>query len=217
MLDGMDRDVQQPEPLEALDRLMTGNDRFATDRRLERATELARLKDAAVHGQSPFATVVCCSDSRCPPEVIFDQGLGELFTVRVAGNVCGPNETASAEYGMTVLRTPLCVVLGHTGCGAVGAVVGGESLSGNMLRLSRQIQQAVHNVGGSGSPAGGDALLAQVVRENVWLSIEELLRSSGEIRRLVADGRAELVGAVLEMSSGRASWLGRHPRQAGLI
>lgn len=213
----MDDDLQQPTPQEALDRLMTGNDRFATERQLSRATELLRLKETTIHGQRPFAAVVGCSDSCCPPEIIFDQGLGELFTVRVAGNACGVNETASVEYAMTVLRTPLCVVLGHSGCRAVGAVVGGARLSGNMLRLCRQIQQAVHNAGGIGSRATGDALLAQAIRENVWLSIEELLRGSGEVRRLVAAGKAQLLGAVLEMSSGRVGWLGRHPRQAGLI
>lgn len=196
---------------------MTGNDRFATERQLSRATELLRLKETAVHGQRPFAAVLCCSDSRCPPEIIFDQGLGELFTVRVAGNVCGLSEIASVEYALMELGTPLCVVLGHTGCGMVGAVVDGERLGGNMLRLSRQILQAVHNASGVGSHATGEALAAQAIRENVWLSIEELLRGSGEVRRLVAAGKAELLGAVLEMSSGRVGWLGRHPRQAGLI
>jgi carbonic anhydrase len=213
----MDHIAERLTPRQALERLKAGNERFARGQQLQQGRDLARLQEAAAHGQRPYATVVCCSDSRCPPEIIFDAGIGELFVVRVAGNVCGINEIASVEYGMKALGTPVCVVLGHTGCGAVGAVTGNERLSSNMLRLCRQIQQAVSRPETEKQAAGDPGDTTWVVRENVWLSVEELLRGSGEIRRLLFDSSTQLVGAVLDMTTGQVDWLGTHPRQQQLI
>lgn len=106
-------------PEESLSRLKDGNARYLAGRGEHPRTDAARRRETAQEGQHPFATVVSCSDSRAPVEILFDQGIGDLFVVRVPGNVCNADEIAGIEYGIEHFHTPLCVVLGHTRCGAV--------------------------------------------------------------------------------------------------
>ena len=108
---------------EALRRLKDGNERFLHGGHSLTALDLEKMRSELVSEQHPFAVVIACSDSRVPPSLIFDQDLGDLFVIRVAGNVVGPSQVASVEYAVEVLKSSLVVVVGHTGCGAISAAV----------------------------------------------------------------------------------------------
>ena len=164
-------------------------------------------------GQSPFATILGCSDSRVPPEWVFDAGLGELFVVRVAGNVLSPEVAGSLQYAGAHLRTPLLVVLGHEGCGAVQAAL--ETKYQGVQQRSR-IQLLVDSI----LPALGDIdpalppeqLLAKAVESNVRWTVRAILESP-EGRARLAEGRMKFVGAIYEVQTGRVRFLnaGRGP------
>src|SRR5438105_3479472 len=119
-----------PTPAAALDRLKDGNGRFAADKPAARKTDAKRRAELAA-GQHPFAVVLTCADSRVAPELVFDAGLGELFVLRVAGNIADPAVVGSIEYAVEHLHTPLIVVLGHESCGAVAAALDGAKLPGD--------------------------------------------------------------------------------------
>lgn len=201
----------------ALARLREGNRRFRAGGALHPNADAARLRETAERGQAPFATILGCSDSRVPCELLFDQGVGDLFVVRVAGNVCAVNETASIEYGIGHLGTPLVVVLGHEKCGAVTAVATDAELDGSIPRLVEQIRPAVENAQRIHPGMKPNALVPFALRENVLQSIEGLFRRSGTARRLVREGKIAVVGAVYDLETGEVSWLGPHLRQAVLV
>lgn len=191
---------------EALQRLIDGNERFlkgeARPPSLPRET-LAGL----VQGQRPFATILGCSDSRVPPEWIFDAGLGELFVVRVAGNVLSPEVAGSLQYAGSHLQTPLMVVLGHEGCGAIQAAL--EVKFEGVRQLSR-IQLLVDSI--LPALAGVDpglpprARLARAVESNVRLTVQAIIASpEGQAR--VAEGRVKCVGAIYEIETGRVRFM----------
>jgi carbonic anhydrase len=201
----------------ALARLRGGNRRFRSGGSLHPNADAARLRETAEKGQAPFATILGCSDSRVPCELLFDQGVGDLFVVRVAGNVCGVDETASIEYGIGHLGTSLVVVLGHEKCGAVTAVATDAELDGSIPRLVEQIRPAVENAQRVHPGMKPNALVPFALRENVLQSIEGLFRRSGTARRLVREGKVAVVGAVYDIETGEVSWLGPHLRQAALV
>ena len=191
---------------QALARLKSGNERFlgggARFPRLPRAVlaELAR-------GQQPYATILGCSDSRVPPELVFDAGFGELFIVRVAGNVLGPSIAGTLQYAGTQLRTPLFVVLGHEGCGAVEAAIAarfqGAQPASRIALLLENILPALEGLDQTLAP---DALLAAAVEANVRFTLRAVFESpEGQAR--VAEGVMQLVGAVYEVSTGRVRFL----------
>ena len=130
----------------ALHKLEDGNKRFVEGKNTFPDIGAERRGKTAKNGQQPFATVISCSDSRLPVEILFDQGIGDIFVVRVAGNVCNVDEIGSAEYGVDHLGTPVLVVLGHSKCGAVSAVVQGAELNGNLPALLHGIIPAVEKV-----------------------------------------------------------------------
>lgn len=199
---------------EALKFLQEGNERFVGGKP-ERPNQAAERRLSVAKGQAPFATIIGCSDSRVPVEEIFDRGIGDVFVVRVAGNVCGIDEVASAEYGAGHLHTPLIVILGHTSCGAVTAVATGAEVGGNIPKLVQEIVPAVERSRARGLT--GDALVADAVVENVWQSISSLFHRSGEIGELVRDGKVRVVGAVYDLADGKVKWLGPHPLQDSLL
>jgi carbonic anhydrase len=201
----------------ALSRLKEGNRRFRTGGPLHPNLDAARLMETAGRGQTPFATILGCSDSRVPCELVFDQGVGDLFVVRVAGNVCAVDETGSIEYGIGHLGAPLLVVLGHEKCGAVTAVATEAELEGSIPQLLAQIRPAVAEAQRMHPGLKPDVLVPFALRINVIQSIEELLRRSGLARRLVREGRVVIVGAVYDLETGEVTWLGPHPRQAVLV
>jgi methyl-accepting chemotaxis protein len=205
-----------PTPDAALQQLKEGNARFLAGAPLHPNQDAARRTDV-VKGQSPFATVLTCSDSRVPVELLFDQGIGDTFVVRVAGNVSDTDEIGTIEYGVGHLHTPLLVVMGHTGCGAVKAVLEGAEVHGSIPALVDNIAPAVAQARAANPGAAFDALFAAAVKNNVWVSIDDLFKRSAEVRELVAAGKLQVVGAVYDLATGTVNWLGQHPEQARLL
>lgn len=202
----------QQDPLRLL---KDGNCRFVADAPRHEHQDAAWRRENAAHGQHPFALILSCADSRVPPEVVFDQGLGDLFVVRVAGNVCTPEECGSVEYAIGHLHVPLIVVMGHTKCGAVSAAVERAEGHGSVPELLHHIEPAVE-AAKAGKPADKAALIAAAVRENVWLSISNLIGHSAEIRSAIQMDGLRVIGAVYDLETGKVQWLGPHPNQSGL-
>jgi carbonic anhydrase len=195
-----------PSAAEALRRLQEGNARFlaGTSRADRSHTDmLAHL----VRGQQPFATVLCCSDSRVPPELVFDAGLGDLFVVRVAGNVLSAEVAGSLQYAGAHLGTPLFLVLGHDGCGAVKASLD-TMLHGTLQRSRIQslVDAIVPGLGDLVLSLPPDALVARAVEANVRWTMRQIAQTP-EATAAMADGRRKLVGALYELESGRVRFL----------
>jgi carbonic anhydrase len=191
---------------EALARLKAGNLRFVRGESHLPHLQEEVLADLA-KGQKPFATILGCSDSRVPPEMIFDAGLGDLFIVRVAGNVLGPSIHGTLQYAAEHLRTPLFVVMGHEGCGAVKAAVAsrfqGAAQSGRISILLRNIVPALDGLDPALAP---EALLSAAVHASVRYTMRAL-QTSPEGRALIEAGQVKLVGAVYDLQSGRVRFL----------
>lgn len=181
--------------------LKTGNKHHVTHRYKHPHQTVNRQREL-VSGQHPHAEILSCSDSRVPPEIVFDQGLGDLFTVRVAGNVVTDTEIASLEYGAEHLHIPLLVVLGHQSCGAVTAALQGGRTEGHIETLVNLIKPAVDTTRGmSGDP------LANAVRMNVELVVKQLRSSNPILSELVAHGKLKIVGGVYSIETGSVTWL----------
>lgn len=202
---------------EALQKLKKGNERYASGNQLYSNLNQSRRTLTSTKGQHPFATIIGCSDSRVPIELIFDAGIGEIFTIRVAGNVCDTDEIGSIEYGVEHLETPLFVVLGHTSCGAVTAVARHDQVHGCIPALVDNIIPAVRDATNIHGEAFTQELLSASIEENVWQSIEDLLKISHGSAELVKKGKLMIVGAVYDLSTGKIKWLGEHPNQSGLL
>jgi carbonic anhydrase len=202
----MSIDAARPTVDEALARLIAGNERFLRGDAHAAAPPRETLADLA-RGQRPYATVLGCSDSRVPPEWVFDAGLGELFVVRVAGNVISTEIAGSLQYAGVHLQTPLFVVLGHEGCGAVAAAL--ETKYQGAQHHSR-IQLLVDNIL-PGLPEFDPRLdppaqLARAVESNVRWTVRRIA-DSPEGRARLAEGEMKIVGAVYEIESGRVRFL----------
>lgn len=195
--------------------LKEGNERFVADAPQHPNAGAVIRKETATAGQEPFATVLSCSDSRAPVELIFDRGVGEIFTVRVAGNVADTDEIATMEYGVGHLHTPLLVVMGHTRCGAVTAVAKGAELHGLIPELVDNIQPAVLRAKALG--ATEENLIPNAIRENVWQSIADIFRRSSEIKGAVAKGELTIIGCIYDLDTGKVEWLGEHPGQRNYL
>jgi carbonic anhydrase len=191
---------------EALDRLRSGNARFVAGTARFPTVQKEVLADLA-RGQQPYATILGCSDSRVPPELVFDAGFGELFIVRVAGNVLGPSIIGTLQYAGVHLHTPLFVVMGHEGCGAVQAAVAwkfkGTRQRSRIELLLENILPALEDLDGS-LPA--EALMRQAVEANVRWTIRSIL-DSPEAKARAAEGITKLVGAVYDLSTGAVRFL----------
>ncbi|MCC6359408.1 MAG: hypothetical protein IT450_11755 [Phycisphaerales bacterium] len=205
-----------PSPTDVQKRLTEGNRRFAQGQATHPNCDAARRRETAEKGQHPVATILTCSDSRVSPERIFDQGVGDVFIVRVAGNVADTDEIGSIEYGVGHLHTPLLVVMGHSACGAVGAVVSGAPLDGCLPQLVDNIGPAVQQTRRANPGVGSEWLIAKAVDANVFQSIADVFMNSEEVRTRVQNGKLKIVGAVYDLGSGAVRWLGEHPEQAQL-
>jgi carbonic anhydrase len=204
-------------PDEAMTQLKAGNDRFATGHAIHPNQDRQRLGFTTTGGQHPFATVIACSDSRVPVEILFDQGVGDLFVIRVAGNVMDVDEIGSVEYGVDHLNTPIMLVLGHTHCGAVTAVVHDEPVHGSIPQLVDNILPAVKKTRQDHPELSGEALVTAAVVNNVWQGITDLLMHSPVTRARIASGSLQVAGAVYDTATGRVDWLGPHPGQADIL
>jgi len=201
----------------SLKALQEGNARFVTGKSIHPNADHDRLKLTAEKGQHPFVTILSCSDSRAPLEIIFDQGVGDIFAVRVAGNVCGINEIASIEYGVEHLATPLLVVLGHTQCGAVKAATTGAKAHGNIAALMEKIRPAVKTAAKSHPDLKGDELVTFAIEANIWKSIADLFIKSEIILESVQNGKCIILGAIYDISTGKVNWLGKHSDECKLL
>ncbi|WP_163337083.1 carbonic anhydrase [Desulfopila sp. IMCC35008] len=186
---------------EAINILKEGNNRF-TSGQLEHPNHCEESRQNLATGQEPIATVLTCSDSRVPPVDIFDQGLGDLFVVRVAGNIIGDHTLGSIEYAVRHLHTPLVLVLGHSSCGAVTAVASGATLEGHIATLGPAIQTAIKNV----QEMAGDTV------DNVSIELaKQVARKISESEPVVADlvkeGAVKVVPAFYDLSSGEVRFL----------
>ena len=203
-------------PDEALAFLKAGNERFKTGAPTHPHLGAKRLLETAA-GQHPVATILACSDSRVPPEVLFDDGIGDIFTVRVAGNVVDTDEMGSAEYSLEHLGTSLIVVMGHTRCGVVTAVATHATVHGHIPALIEHIDDAVAATRKRYPSATDLDLVPEATRANVFQSIATLLKESDSVRERVESGKAQLVGAMYDVETGHVEWLGRHQEEVALI
>lgn len=187
-------------PEQALCWLKDGNERFAADRLENKDVGAARRKELAA-GQHPFAAVLSCADSRVPPEIVFNRGLGDLFVVRVAGNVSEPFALGSIDYAVEHLHVPLIVVLGHGRCGAVAAALGKNKPAGNLGRLIEEIDVGQH------LSSDKDEALASAVENNVRRQAELLCEHSDVIREHIKQKKLRVVAGVYDLASGKVRWL----------
>jgi carbonic anhydrase len=177
-----------------------GNDRFAADKPSKREVGTDRRKELA-KGQHPFAVVLTCADSRVAPELIFDAGLGELFVLRVAGNIADPAVVGSIEYAVEHLHAPLIVVLGHESCGAVAAALDGKPLPGDLGWLVKQVKV------GDKLPDAKDDRLLSGIRNNVLAASADIRLRSKVIHEEVAHKKVVIVPAVYSLKSGKVEWI----------
>jgi carbonic anhydrase len=195
--------------------LREGNTRYISGKSQHPNLDAERRSSTVAQGQEPIATILACSDSLEPVELIFDRGIGDLFVVRVAGNVAGGSELASVEYGVGHLNTPLLIVMGHTRCGAVTAVVKGTELHGNLRALADRIKPAAEKV--LAETPDTDEAIPKAIQANVWQTIEDVLKQSRDVRTRVSAGKAHVQGALYDLESGKVTWLGSHPTESAII
>lgn len=189
---------------QGLQQLIEGNQRFVAGE-LTSLDDLAADRAEVADGQSPFAVIVCCSDSRVSPELVFDQTMGQLFVVRTAGQVIDEAARGSITYGVDVLRAPLLVVLGHSSCGAVEAAIAaieGNPIPGYAYRFAEGIGPAVQQV----QDEPGD-LLDNAIRANIALGVERLSTAEPDLAPAIASGTLTIASGYHDLASGEVSFL----------
>ena len=184
---------------EVIERLKSGNENFVNDN-LNAANQDNNRRKSQTDGQAPFAIVLGCADSRVVPELAFDAGIGELFVVRVAGNIANTSSIASMEYAVAHLGTEVIVVLGHQSCGAVTAAVGGGDNGHNLNHLLAHITPAISSVSDSSD-------VDSVIRENAILTVKDLSNRSAIIGDAVNSGKVQILPAYYHLDSGKVEFL----------
>lgn len=184
---------------EVIGRLEAGNQNFVNDK-LDGKLQNSSRRSALTAGQEPYAIILSCADSRVVPELAFDAGLGELFVIRVAGNVANNSSIASIEYAVAHLGTSVIVVLGHESCGAVTAAIGGGDNGHNLNHLLSHITPAI-----AASETG--AAVNDVVKKNAELTGTELKNRSAIIRNAVESGKVKIIPAYYNLGTGAVDWL----------
>lgn len=193
---------------EALQRLREGNARFVAGESEHDHADQARRTETARLGQHPIACVLACADSRVPVEIVFDCGIGDLFVVRVAGNVAGPHKTAgSVEYAVTQLGVPLVIVLGHSGCGAVEAAMDKQELGPPIQSLLQAIKPACAEARQLHPDADHDALLDAAVEANVRHQLQALRELAPGMLAGESAGDKQATGAIYDLASGAVRFL----------
>jgi carbonic anhydrase len=191
---------------QALARLKAGNERFVHGR-ARFPTVKKEVLAALAKGQQPYATIIGCSDSRVPPELLFDAGFGEIFIVRVAGNVISPEVMGTLQYAAVHLHTPLFVVLGHEGCGAVQAALAAKFEGAReRRRIALLLKRILPGLQDLRAGRSADAQMKAAVEANVRWSMRQL-HETPEGKARMAEGVLKLVGAVYELKTGRVRFL----------
>jgi carbonic anhydrase len=195
--------------IEALARLRDGNRRFVSGNGRDHAQRSQTLRNELVDGQAPFAIILGCSDSRVPAELVFDQGLGALFVIRIAGNIVAPSQIASVEFAAEQFGTPLVVVLGHSRCGAVSATLqhltrpdAAPSRSDHLHSIVARVRPAVEPLLATELRHDHDALMCQAIRANVRISADHLRHGSEILEERIAQGSLMIVGAEYSLETG---------------
>lgn len=199
-------------PLEALERLAEGNRRFVSDVRDRNSFVGHTHFSGLAAGQEPFAIILGCSDSRVPTEFIFDQGLGDLFVIRVAGNIVAPSQVGSVEFAAERFGTRLVVVLGHSVCGAVLATLEEierptASRSPNLGSIVDRIRPSLESLLDSELRYNADDLIKHAVRANIRASVNQLRHGSQLLERLIQNGELVVVGAEYSLDTGVVDFL----------
>ena len=189
-------------PQEALERLKEGNRRFVAGNPNPRDLRAEVLATAT--GQYPFAAVFSCMDSRVPAEIVLDQGIGDLFSVRIAGNVADTDDLGSLEFAIQVVGSSLILVMGHTNCGAVRGAIEGVKL-GNLTTLLEKIQPAIAACGPG--TVEDHAYVDRVAEANVRQTMTQIRTKSPVLRGLIESGKAALAGAIYDVSTGKVRFL----------
>lgn len=204
----------KPPPDKILSWLTEGNTRFVQGKSVHPHADAKRiaLADTENQGKYALATILSCSDSRVPPEIVFDAGVMDLFVIRVAGNVANTDETGTVEYGLCHVNTPVLVVLGHTQCGAVTAVAQeitghGHPLERNIPPLVASIVPVIKQTMEQHPELKDNALVGAAIEANVWEVIKNIFLKSPATRDLVKKGQVTVVGAVYDMHTGGVNWL----------
>jgi len=185
----------------ALEKLKDGNQRYVNSSTVCHDDWTAK-RAAVTESQAPFAIIVACSDSRVPPEIVFDQALGALFVVRVAGNVVDNFAIGSIEYGASVLGAKLVIVLGHSNCGAVDAALKGLKFDNHIQEVLTAIQPAVQATKGQSGN-----LLEKTIKANVKNVEEKLKNSRPVLAKLLQEGQLQIMGAYYDLESGKVEIL----------
>jgi carbonic anhydrase len=191
--------LQSLHPDAALNRLMDGNQRFVQQKGEHPDQSKARMREVA-QAQHPFAALLSCADSRVPPEILFDEGIGDLFDIRVAGNIVTPEVLGSLEYAVDILDTPLIMVLGHERCGAVTAAVQGKRLSGHIGSFVKAIEPAIAKTTGELDDSVDKAVVA-----NVQYQIEKLKQNSTILSQRLLDKKLKIVGGRYDLDTGEVA------------
>jgi carbonic anhydrase len=192
---------------EALERLREGNRRFVSEtRNSEAPTNETRRREVAI-AQEPFAIILGCSDSRVPAEIIFDQGLGDLFVIRVAGNIVAPSQIGSVEFAAARYSTRLVIVLGHSNCGAILATLEElqrrrEEQSLNLRSIVDRVRPSVEALLATDLRHDHDALVQQAVRANIRMSVNQLRHGSEMLERMIQNDGLCVVGAEYSLETG---------------
>ena len=184
---------------EVLQRLKDGNERFVNDKLNGEMIDSSR-RESLTGGQAPFTIVLSCADSRVVPELSFDTGLGELFVLRVAGNVANTSTIASIEYAVAHLGTEVIVVMGHQSCGAVTAAVAGGDNGPNLNHLLAHINSAI-------DASGPEASITDVIKKNAELTVEDLKNKSSIIGDAAKGGNLKIVPAYYNLDSGKVDFI----------
>jgi len=192
---------------EALARLKEGNRRFVADARSETGVSSPTRRTEVAAGQEPFAIILGCSDSRVPAEIVFDQGLGDLFVIRVAGNIVAASQVGSVEFAASRFATRLVVVLGHSQCGAILATLEeiqqtSDHQSRNLRSIVDRIRPSVETLLATELKHDPEALVRQAVRSNIRASVNHLRHGSQILEQLVDENGLQVVGAEYSLESG---------------
>lgn len=200
-------------PDEALERLRQGNRRFVSALEGEASAAAPGERPELMQDQEPFAIILGCSDSRVPAEIVFDQGLGDLFVIRVAGNIVAPSQIGSVEFAAAQFGTRLVVVMGHTRCGAILATLDQlqqpvENQSPNLRSIVDRVRPSVETLLRTEMRHDRDTLVRHAVRANVELSVNQLRHGSEILERMVGNGELRIVGAEYSLETGEVTFLG---------
>jgi carbonic anhydrase len=196
---------------EAINRLKEGNQRFVAGvRSIDTIVKQINRADF-VEGQAPFATILGCSDSRVPAEIVFDQGLGDLFVIRVAGNIVAPSQVGSVEFAAELFGTPLVVVLGHSMCGAVKATIDelerpSTERSSNVLSIVNRIRPTIEPLFEAKSHKNPDKLLEACIHANILAATNHLRHGSQMLEQLIQNGKLKIVGAEYCLKTGEVEF-----------